>query len=207
VRVRRLKMKAITPVSGKRLFLAALVAVLFAGYSVRAEVTSGFQNTVNNYAVGMNPENECRHPAPGRQPACSQHFNFHFQANTDGTINAPFEITNDSLRGFCGRVRIVARDRAGNPPGIVLLDVRSGVYCMPGKGADTSYHERVQHVDWTFNASPNVGLNGHDLYIVGEDYQDTGLSLADLISGALGPVINVIGTAVQIGTAIFGILG
>jgi len=200
-------MKAITPASGRKLFLACLVAVLFAGYSARAEVTSGFQNTVNNYAVGMNPESECRHPAPGRQPACSQHFNFHFRANTDGTINAPFEITNDSLRGFCGRAHIVARDRAGSPPGNVLLDVRSGVYCIPGKGADTGYHERVQHVDWTFNASPNVGLNGHDLYMVGEDYQDNGLDLGALISGAVAPVIKVIGTAVQIGTAIFSILG
>jgi hypothetical protein len=200
-------MKAITTVSGKRLFFGVLAAVLCAGYSVRGEVTSGFQNTVNNYAVGMNPENECRHPASGKKPACSQHFNFHFQAKTDGTINAPFEITNDSLRGFCGRVHIVVRDRAGNPPGAVLLDIRSGLYCIPGKGADTHYHERVQHVDWTFNASPNVGLNGHDLYMVGEDYQDHGLKLADIVGGALGPVVKVIGTAVQIGGAILSVLG
>src|SRR5581483_12335218 len=94
-----------------------LLAVILTGYSTTAEqTTSGFQNTVNHYAVGMNPEQECRHPTPGRQPACSQHMNFHFQANTDGTINAPFEMTNDSWNGFCGRVRIVARDRAGNPP-------------------------------------------------------------------------------------------
>jgi len=183
------------------LFLLSL-AVFGTAYSASAQVTSGFQNTVNNYSVGMNPENECRHPAPGTQSACSQHFNFHFTAHTDGTITAPFEITNDSLRGFCGRVHIVVRDRPGTPPGNVLLDVKSGKYCIPGKGADTDYHERVQHVDWTFKASPDVGLNGHDLYMVGEEYEDTGLKLADLIGGALGPVIKVIGVVVQIGKAI-----
>src|ERR1700674_571389 len=141
--------------------VVALFAMVLAGYRATAlGVTSGFQNTVNNYAVGMNPENECRHPSDGK-PKCSQHFNFHFQANTDGTINAPFELTNDSARGFCGRVRIIARDRA-NPPGNVLLNVRSGLYCIKGKGPDTSFHERVGHVDWTFKADPQVGLNGHD---------------------------------------------
>ncbi len=174
-----------------------LLVVVLAGYSATAqERTPGFQNTVNNYSVGMNPEDECRHPSDGR-PKCSQHFNFHFQANTDGTINAPFEITNDSLEGFCGRVHIIVRDRA-NPPGNILLDVRSGVYCIQGKGSDTGYHERVGHVDWTFKADPNVGINGHDLYMVGEEYRNLGINWGAVI----GEAIKIIGTVVQLKEAI-----
>jgi hypothetical protein len=178
---------------------AMLLAVALPGdLATPEQTTPGFQNTVNNYAVGMNPEQECRHPAPGRQPACSQHMNFHFQANTDGTISAPFEMTNDSLGGFCGRVRIVARDRA-TPPGNVLLDVQSGKFCINGKGGNTDYHERVGHVDWTFQASPNVGRYGHDLYIVPVEYEDTGLDWAAVVQKA----IAVIGTVVQVAGAIF----
>jgi hypothetical protein len=171
-----------------------------AGYTARAEqqVTSGFQGTVNNYAVRMNPGDDCQK----RNVGCSQHFNFHFRAKTDGTVEAPFEITNDSLNGFCGRVHIVARDRAGTPPGNVLLDVRSATYCMPGKGSDTSYHERVQHIDWTFTTNPEVGINGHDLYMVVEDYRDTGIDWGSLLVSVGPRIIETIGTVIKIAAAI-----
>jgi hypothetical protein len=160
--------------------------------------TPGFQNTVNNYYVRMNPGDDCQK----RDIGCSQHFNFHFQANTDGTINAPFEITNDSLNGFCGRVHIIVRDRPGSPPGKVLLDVRSGTYCMPGKGRDTDYHERVQHIDWSFTASPQVGINGHDLYMVVENYQDRGVDWAKVLTSEADRIVKTIGTVVQIAGAV-----
>jgi hypothetical protein len=180
--------------------LVALFAVALTSYRGTAQsITSGFQSTVNHYAVGMNPDNDCRHPSDGK-PKCSQHFNFHFQANTDGTINAPFELTNDSARGFCGRVHIIARDRPGNPPGRVLLDVKSGLYCIKGKGPDTGFHERVGHVDWTFQADPQVGLNGHDLYMVGEEYEDTGLDLGWL--NVLAKAIEVIGVVAKLAPAL-----
>jgi hypothetical protein len=146
----------------------------------------------------MNPSDDCQK----RDRGCSQHFNFHFQANTDGTINAPFEITNDSLNGFCGRVHIVVRDRAGNPPGNVLLDVRSGTYCIPGKGKDTAYHERVQHIDWSFTSDPQVGINGRDLYMVVEDYEDTGIDCGKILISEADRIISTIGTAIQIGKAL-----
>jgi len=66
---------------------------------------------VNNYGVGMNPDEECCHPRNG-MPACSQWIRFKFQASNDGTVKAPFAITNDSLRGYCGAVIFVVRDRA-----------------------------------------------------------------------------------------------
>jgi hypothetical protein len=37
----------------------------------------GFQCTVNNDDVGMNPTNDCQHPSNGH-PACSQWFHFKF---------------------------------------------------------------------------------------------------------------------------------
>ncbi len=177
----------------------ALLAVASAGYAARAQgTTPGFQGTVNNYAVRMNPSDDCQK----RDIGCSQHFNFHFQANTDGTVKAPFEITNDSLNGFCGRVHIVARDRAGNPPGNVLLDVRSGTYCIPGKGRDTDYHERVQHIDWTFTTNPQVGINGHDLYMVVENYRDTGIDWGKLLTSEAPRIIETVGTAIKIAAAV-----
>ena len=193
--------------SVQTLLASTLVVVSFAatripGAAAMAQTTPGFQGTVNNYAVGMNPEAACRQPPPGQRQACSQHFNFHFRANTDGTVNAPFEITNDSLDGFCGRVHIVARDRAGNPPGNVLLDVRSGTYCIPGKGSDTGYHERVQHIDWSFTADPQVGINGHDLYMVGEEYRDAGIDLGSILAGEAGRIVKTIGTVIQIAAAV-----
>jgi len=172
----------------------ALLAVVLAGYSATAQesTTPGFQNTVNNYGVGMNPEDKCRHPPDGK-PACSQWFRFKFQAFTDGTVKAPFTITNDSANGYCGRVHIIARDRA-NPPGNVLLDVRSALYCIEGKGDDTNYHERREDVDWTFKTDPSVGLYGHDLYMVPEEYEDTGIdwtAVLERVPGAIGTLAKL----------------
>ena len=177
-------------------FALVVLGLVLAGHLAitQAETTSGFQNTVNNYNVGMNPQNECRHPSNGR-PACSQWFHFKFQANTDGTVNAPFSITNDSLNGYCGRVRIIARDRA-NPPGNILLNVLSPRYCIQGKGFDTDFHERVADVNWTFKTDPSVGLNGHDLYMVGEDYEDIGIDLGIWI-GLARNAIEVVGFALK----------
>jgi hypothetical protein len=184
-----------------RFAVTTLLAVLLTSSLVSGQgTTPGFQNTPNNYGVGMNPENECRHPPSYEQRKCSQHFYFRFQANTDGTVNAPFDMTNDSLEGFYGSVRIIARDRA-NPPGNVLLDVTSGVYCIPGKGGDTNYHERRQHVDWTFKANPSVGLNGHDLYMVPVEYRGTGLNFLQPAQDAIG----TIGAVVQLTKAVIAI--
>ncbi|SRR6266404_500542 len=100
-----------------------LVFVTFmAGYPSKAQVP-GFQGTVNNYSVGMNPDEGCRHASNGK-PACSQWFRFKFQAFNDGTVQAPFAITHDSLNGYCAAVTFVVRDRA-NPPGKILGTFKS----------------------------------------------------------------------------------
>lgn len=123
------------------------------------EVTPGFQNTVNNYTIPMDPTPPSCRP---QNVGCSKHMNFHFTAHTNGRIDIPFEMTNDDAgHGFCASVRIVARDRA-NPPGNVLLDVQSGYYCIDAKAPG---HERVGHVDWSFQDDPAVGINGHDLFM------------------------------------------
>jgi hypothetical protein len=183
-----------------RLHVVLALLVTVATANTRAQgTTPGFQGTVNNYAVRMNPGDDCQK----RNIGCSQHFNFHFRVNIDGTVDAPFEITNDSLNGFCGRVHIIARDRAGNPPGNVLLDVRSATYCIPGKGKDTNnYHERVQHIDWTFRADPRVGIDGHDLYMVVEDYRDTGVDWARVLTSEAPRIIETVGTAIKIAAAV-----
>jgi hypothetical protein len=90
------------------------------------------------------------------------------------------------------------RTRSSDPPGNVLLDVRSGVFCIQGKGSDTNYHERVGHVNWTFKADPKVGRNGHDLYIVAEKYRSTGLNWVPII----GDVIKAIGVVWQVKEAV-----
>src|SRR5262249_55964469 len=130
-----------------------------------------------------------------RDEGCSKHMNFHFTAHTDGTITIPFEMTNDdALHGFCARVRIVARDRAGNPPGNVLLDIKSGYYCIAAKDPG---HERVGHVDWSFKVSPNVGLNGHDLYMQIVEYDE------NIDWGKIIKVGEVIGNIVKLAAPIF----
>jgi hypothetical protein len=90
---------------------------LIVGYSAGAE-TPGFQGTINNYGVGMNPDPGCRDLNNG-QPACSQwfRFQFRFQAFKDGTVQAPFTITKDSLNDFCGAVVLVVKD---HPNGKIL---------------------------------------------------------------------------------------
>ena len=65
-----------------RLVLAALT--LMAVHPSKAQVP-GFEGTVINYGVGMNPDDGCRHPSDGH-PACSQWFRFKFQAFNDGTV-------------------------------------------------------------------------------------------------------------------------
>jgi hypothetical protein len=123
------------------------------------EVTPGFQNTVNNYTIPMDPTPPSCRP---QNVGCSKHMNFHFSAHTNGRIDIPFEMTNDdALHGFCASVRIIARDRA-NPPGNILLDVQSGYYCIDAKAPG---NERVGHVDWSFQDDPAVGIRGHDLFM------------------------------------------
>jgi hypothetical protein len=86
-----------------RLVFAFLTVM--AGYTCPSKAqVPGFQGTVNNYGVGMNPDQECRHPSNGH-PACSQWFRFKFQAFNDGTVLAPFTITNDSMNAFVGPLR------------------------------------------------------------------------------------------------------
>jgi len=163
-----------------------MFVTLIPSYPVDAQVP-GFQGTVNNYGVGMNPDEECRHPRNGG-PACSQWFRFKFQANKDGTVQAPFAITNDSLSGYCGAVIFVVRDRA-DPPGKILGTFKSPRYCIKGKGADTSYHERRAKIPWSFKTDPAVG-RGADLYGYGVDYESIGINFDQLFPGA-GVVFKV----------------
>ncbi len=163
-----------------RLVLAALT--LMAVHPSKAQVP-GFEGTVNNYGVGMNPDDGCRHPSDGH-PACSQWFRFKFQAFNDGTVHAPFTITNDSISGYCGAVIFTVRDRA-NPPGRILGVFQSPRYCIKGKGFDTNFHERRADVEWTFTTNPAVGQTGADLYGVGIDYEDRGPDGLDFIGDAL----------------------
>jgi hypothetical protein len=150
-----------------RVQLVLSILALAAIYPSKAAAsTPGFQGTINNYGVGMNPDDGCR---VGRQ--CSQWFHFQFQAFPDGTVQAPFTITNDSMNGFCGRAVFVVKD---HPDGKILGVFQSPRYCIAGKGADTDHHERREQVVWTFQTDPAVGQNGGDLYGYGTDYQDLG---------------------------------
>ena len=120
----------------------------------------GFQGTLNNYDVGMNPIQECQHPPNGHQ-ACSQWFHFKFQADTNGRVHAPIRITNDTLNPYCGRVTFIVKD---HPGGTVLGQFVSPRVCIDAKGADTNWHERTGYADWDFQADPAVGQRGGDLY-------------------------------------------
>jgi hypothetical protein len=166
-----------------------IAATLFMGCTrlVYAQV-SGFQGTVNNYDVGMNPTGDCQHPS-NEHPACSQWFHFKFQAFADGMVQAPIRITNDSLNGYCGRVKLIVKDHAG---GTVLRTFISGRYYIDSKGSDTEYHERTVSMDWTFKADPAVGQRGGDLYGVGmnEEYQDLGLNSPKLFPDAVNKFIQ-----------------
>jgi hypothetical protein len=172
--------------------LMALIAICPLMAQQSPGKTPGFQCTVNNYGVGMNPDEGCRHP-PNGQPACSQWIRFKFQACENGVVHAPFVITNDSLHGFCGRVVFVVKDRVN---GKILGTFKSGRYCIAAKSDDTSYHERRSpEIDWTFQTDPAVGKNGHDLYGYGEEYEDTGLD----------PIPNGVKDAVKVGEKVFEI--
>jgi hypothetical protein len=174
-----------------QLVFAFLAVMAEYPYPSKAQVP-GFQGSVNNYGVGMNPDEGCRHP-PNGKPACSQWFRFKFQAFNDGTVQAPFAITNDSLRGYCGAVTFVVRDRA-NPPGKILGTFKSARYCIAGKGADTNYHERRAEVQWTFQTNPAVGQLGVDLYGYAEDYKDIGVNWSQIIPA--GDIITKVAEAV-----------
>jgi hypothetical protein len=86
-------------------------------------------------------------------------------------VHAPIRITNDSLNGYCGRVKFIVKD---HPGGTVLGTFVSARYCIEGKGADTNFHERTAYADWDFQTDPAVGQRGGDLYGVGinDDYQE-----------------------------------
>lgn len=98
-------------------------------------------------------------------------------------------------------MRITVRDRA-TPPGNVLLTVLSPRYCIKGKGGDTDYHERGADVDWTFKTDPSVGLHGHDLYMVPEEYEDIGLN-PDIWGEIIKKGIEIVGTAVKVKEMVF----
>jgi hypothetical protein len=177
-----------------------IAATLFMGFAplVYAQIP-GFQGTINNYGVGMNPTNDCQHPSNGH-PACSQWFHFTFQAFSDGRVHAPIRITNDSLNGYCGRVKFIVKDRPG---GTVLGTFISGRYCIDGKGSDTGYHERTAYAEWDFQTDPAVGQRGGDLYGVGmnEEYQDLGLNFGVLFPDAINKLFE---TAEAIVPAVVG---
>ena len=173
----------------KRFVSTMLMALLVTGSHASDQTPrSGFRGTVNNYVIAMDPT-----PASCRQRnvGCSKHMNFHFRARTDGTVEMPFEMTNDdALHGFCARIHIVARDKEGNPPGNVLLDVTSAKYCIDAKAPG---HERVQHVDWTIQASPDVGIQGRDLVMTIAEY-DENIDFNKLKDGAviIGQVLKLL---------------
>jgi len=177
---------------GARLVLVLLI-VPMAGYVAKAQVP-GFHGTLNNYDVGMNDEEKCRHPQPGTQRACSQWFHVQFRAFDDGTVKAPIRVTNDSLEGYCGRIRIVVRDRA-NPPGKVLLDVQSPRRCIDGKSPG---HEVSGTWDWSFKTDPVVGRNGADLFMEPVEYEGKGIDFGHIISIA----IEVVGAVAKVAEAI-----
>jgi hypothetical protein len=174
----------------RRLFTATMLLALLLTSSPASDQRTwpGFQNTVNHYVVAMDPTPaSCRE----RNVGCSKHMNFHFSAHTDGTINIPFEMTNDDkLHGFCARIRIVARDKVGNPPGNMLLDITSAKYCIDAKAPG---HERVQHVDWTIQASPNVGIKGQDLVMQIVDYDENiDWDKLKVVGEAIGQVLKIL---------------
>lgn len=165
--------------------LIVLVVQAIGSSALAEEITSGFQGTTNHYVVPMDAS-----PASCRQRnvGCSKHMNFHFTAHRNGRVDIPFEMTNDdALHGFCASVRVIARDRA-SPPGNVLLDVQSGYYCIDAKAPG---NERVGHVDWSFQADPAVGNNGHDLYITIARYDE------NIDWGRLSNVLSVIGGVIK----------
>jgi hypothetical protein len=173
------------------MFRAQLVLVslaFLASCSSKAQVP-GFQGRVNNYDVGMNPTDECQHPSNGH-PACSQWFHLQFQAFNDGTVHVPIRITNDSLEGYCGRIRIIVKDRPG---GNGLGTFVSAPYCIKGKGADTNYHERTAYVDWTFQTDPAVGQRGGDLggFGIDEEYENLGPDWGTFFPPELGDLVQV----------------
>ena len=174
-----------------------LVVLMVIAAQVKAQVP-GFHGTVNNYGVGMNLDDGCRHPSNG-QPACSQWARFRFQAFDDGTVNAPFTVSNDSLHGYCGVVRLVVRDRA-NPPGNILGTFDSPRFCIAGKDP-LNGHERRYDAGWTFKTDPTVGQNGADLYGVGiyDQYEDTGIDFVSWLEA-----IKDAGDVIKDGTEVIG---
>jgi len=173
-----------------QLLLACLC--LSVSYLAQAE-TPGFQGTINNYGVGMNPDPGCRNPSNG-QPACSQWFRFRFQAFNDGTVQAPFTITNDSLNDFCGAVVFVVKD---HPNGRILGTFQSPRYCIKGKGADTNYHERRAEEVWTFKTDPAVGQQGGDLYGYPVDYEQGSINWDGLLPSGVGDAVKVAGAIIN----------
>ena len=86
------------------LTMMTVLATVASASAQPQQITPGFQDTVNNYTIPMDPTPASCRP---RNVGCSKHMNFHFTAHTDGTITIPFEMTNDdALHGFCARVRI-----------------------------------------------------------------------------------------------------
>jgi hypothetical protein len=176
-------------------FVLALLGVVLGFYSVRAQAVPGFKGTVNNYDVGMNDDSGCRNAPTATQRACSQWFHVQFVAFENGIVRATIRVTNDSMQGYCGRIRIVVRDRA-NPPGQVLLNVQSPRLCISGKGGDTNFHERSSMFDWSFKTSAAVSQTGADLFMEPIEYQGTGLDFFSLIrdgAAIVGDILVVAG--------------
>lgn len=158
------------------------VAPVISGTSAKAIVQDpvpGFQGTVNHYRVGMHA---------GCPDRCSQWMNPDFRAFPDGRVESPITIENDSMRGFCGRIRMVVRDAAGldaegRPLGRVLGTFVSPKYCIQGKPPGKAIRYVIP---WSFQASPAVGQRGADLYGVPEEYEDIGMNW-----GFLDPFIKI----------------
>lgn len=166
--------------------LCALV-VLAGEHRVRAAVP-GFQGTVNHYRVGMHE---------GCPQRCSQWMNPDFQAFEDGRVESPITIQNDTLRSFCGAIKITVRDRAGNPPGRILGVFQSATYCIKGKGGDTDYRARTVRVPWSFRTNPDVGRLGADLYAAPVNYRDNGVDFGQIFKDIGGTVVKIAGPIIS----------
>jgi hypothetical protein len=126
--------------------------------------TSGFQNTVNHYGVGMWDRDTHN---------IQQWMKIDFTAYEDGRVDAPITMQNNTYFGFKGSIRVIARDAAGT----LLLDVISPECAIGPKSPAHATEPNNATVGWSFTASPAVGINGASLYGVPATYSQDALPL------------------------------
>ena len=113
--------------------------------------TSGFQNTVNHYNVGMWDRDNNN---------IQQWIKVDFTAYEDGRVDAPITLQNNTYYGFKGSITLRVRDAANNQ----LLLVVSPEYAIGPKNPLHANTPNEATKPWSFQTSPNVGIYGADLY-------------------------------------------